>query len=34
VMRVVSNMPNWKPGEVNGVKTTSKYNLSVRFSAQ
>jgi outer membrane biosynthesis protein TonB len=34
VIRVVSNMPNWKPGEVNGVKATSKYNLSVRFSAQ
>jgi periplasmic protein TonB len=34
VVRVVSNMPNWKPGEVNGVKTNSKYNLSVRFSAQ
>jgi periplasmic protein TonB len=34
VLRLVSKMPNWKPAEINGVKTASTYMLSVRFALQ
>jgi TonB family protein len=32
VLRLISIMPNWTPGEINGVKTISRHTLSVRFA--
>jgi periplasmic protein TonB len=33
-IRLVKSMPVWTPGEKNGVKTTRKYTLPVRFVLQ
>ena len=30
-IRLVSSMPDWIPGEINGVKTTTTYTLPIRF---
>jgi len=30
-IRLVKSMPAWTPGEKNGVKTTQKYSLPIRF---
>lgn len=30
-IRLVKSMPDWTPGEKNGVKTTQKYTLPIRF---
>jgi periplasmic protein TonB len=33
-IRLVKSMPAWTPGEKNGVKTTQKYTLPIRFVLQ
>jgi len=33
-LRLVKSMPSWKPGEKNGVKTTSKFTLPINFVLQ
>jgi protein TonB len=33
-IRLVKSMPAWTPGEKNGVKTTRKYTLPIRFVLQ
>ena len=31
MVRVISIMPNWKPGELNGVKVKVKYTLPITY---
>lgn len=31
-LRVVKLMPNWTPGENNGMKVRVKHNLPIKFS--
>jgi len=31
-MRVVKNMPAWKPGKQRGESVTVQYNLPIRFT--
>jgi periplasmic protein TonB len=33
-LRLVKSMPNWTPGEKNGVKTRQSYKLPIRFVLQ
>lgn len=31
-LRVIRNMPNWKPGTLNGEKVNVRYNIPIKFS--